>query len=569
MRQIATTLQLLPRRRRWQFAALALVSVATAVVELLAAGAIAAVLSLVLQGEIPASGLRALRSIGLEDAPSTLLALSAAFAALLTRALLFLFQQFLVSRVSEAAGADMAEWLFATYLRRPLEWHRGRHTSELVRNTWSSVAEVQSSVLQPLAILVAEGVVILALVGAAVVVSPVAALAVGAGLFLVVVVVLRALQQRLRDTGHDAQIMSADAFRAMEEGFGGIRDIILTESQQVPEASFRTPRRAIAALRARRALLLNLPRTSVEIAFFALLLSAAMFGGSDPDSSDSTTAALGAAAYLGLRLQPAVQKVAAALAGLRHAETAFEIVTELRDTGNTTTTRAPNPAIPTEPTSFVSLELEQGTYRYPGTKDPVFVGLDLMVTVGEWIGVTGPTGIGKSTLLDVISGLVPLERGRLLLDSRPVEDVRLLRRHVAMVEQRGFVIDASVRQNVAFVSGRSSDDDVLASLETAGLADTVTSFPGGLDAPVGQDGARLSGGQRQRLLLARAIHRRPGLLLLDEATSALDMETERLVLERLRNSFSGAVVMVAHRPAPIAMCDRSIRIGHPAPGDDG
>jgi ATP-binding cassette subfamily C protein len=192
-------------------------------------------------------------------------------------------------------------------------------------------------------------------------------------------------------------------------------------------------------------------------------------------------------------------------------------------------------------------------------------GASLAVKRGEWAGVKGVSGAGKTTLIDLIAGLLAPEQGRISVDGRPLEGDLLeqWRAGLAYAGQEATVFSDSIRGNL-LAEGASADEAALwEALSLVGLAERVRALPGGLDEPVGDRGSQLSGGERQRLVLARALLRRPSLLILDEATAALDPASEAALLDKLRLlEPRPAVIVVAHRVSTLAHCDSVITIQH-------
>ena len=183
---------------------------------------------------------------------------------------------------------------------------------------------------------------------------------------------------------------------------------------------------------------------------------------------------------------------------------------------------------------------------------------------GEWLGVDGPSGAGKTTLIDLIAGLLVAQDGRIAVDGRPLSDViDRWRTTIAYVGQEGALFNDSVRGNL-LAEGAPADDDALwQSLELVGLAERIRTFRRGLDQSVGDRGSQLSGGERQRLVIARALLRKPGLLILDEATAALDEQSEARMIERLRAiEPRPAAILVAHRDSTLSHCDSVLSIQH-------
>jgi ATP-binding cassette subfamily C protein len=183
---------------------------------------------------------------------------------------------------------------------------------------------------------------------------------------------------------------------------------------------------------------------------------------------------------------------------------------------------------------------------------------------GDWIGIRGASGTGKTTLLDLIAGLLSPQAGQIRVDGRQLDDViDRWRGQLGYVSQDGIVFSDSVRANLAADSGESTDEELWNALETVGLSQRVRAFTEGLDEHVGDRGSQLSGGERQRLVLARALLRRPALLILDEATAALDLEAERELIGRLKAFHTRpAALLVAHRESTLGHCDAVVSIRH-------
>jgi ABC-type bacteriocin/lantibiotic exporter with double-glycine peptidase domain len=205
------------------------------------------------------------------------------------------------------------------------------------------------------------------------------------------------------------------------------------------------------------------------------------------------------------------------------------------------------------------------SFRYPASEELVLRPFDLAITKGERIGLIGKTGTGKSTLVDLLMGLLEPTEGSIEIDGQRLDATnrRAWQRRIAQVPQSIFLADASIAENIAFGIDAANIDrrQVELAAERAALAPFIATLPAGYATVVGERGVRLSGGQRQRIGIARALYKHATVLVFDEATSALDMETERAVMEAVRElPVELTVIIIAHRLSTVEYCERIVAI---------
>jgi ABC-type multidrug transport system fused ATPase/permease subunit len=212
-----------------------------------------------------------------------------------------------------------------------------------------------------------------------------------------------------------------------------------------------------------------------------------------------------------------------------------------------------------------SITFEGITYSYPNSDVKILDKADFEIPIGSSIGIVGTTGAGKSTLVDILLGLLKPQAGVIKADGADIKDnYRSFLKNVGYIPQMIFMLDDTIRNNVAFgiPASEQSEERIWEALKEAALDDFVRGLPEGLDTGIGERGIRISGGQRQRIGIARALYADPEVLVLDEATSALDNETENLIMESI-NRFMGrkTLVIIAHRLQTIEKCDMVFRVG--------
>jgi ATP-binding cassette subfamily B protein len=208
-----------------------------------------------------------------------------------------------------------------------------------------------------------------------------------------------------------------------------------------------------------------------------------------------------------------------------------------------------------------SIRLENVSLRYD--RNPVLTGVDLEIPAGSFCAILGPSGVGKSTLADLIVRYIDPDEGRILIDGRDIRELVLgdLRREVMLVDQTPYLFSCSIAENISFALPNATRDQIEAAGRAAGLDELIRRLPEGYETKSGERGLALSAGERQRIALARALLRRPSVLILDEPTSALDAQTEKLVATSLRSAMPDAtLIVITHRPALAEIADAIITI---------
>ncbi len=306
----------------------------------------------------------------------------------------------------------------------------------------------------------------------------------------------------------------------------------------------------------------NIPRMLIEtICMTAILLYVAAFilSGGDMMGMVAQIAAFG---YAATRLIPSVNRINGHVTNIAFFQSSLDYVYENVDFSDYTQYGAyqNRDQADAQPIRVEGeIRLDHICYTYPDSKRPVLKDACMRIPVGKSVGVTGPSGAGKTTAIDILMGLLRVQEGQIICGGKNVFDnYPSWLSHIGYIPQSIFLTDDSLRENIAFGVARDQIDDerVWEVLEEAQMKDFVRQLPGQLEASVGDRGVRLSGGQRQRIGIARALYHDPEILVFDEATSALDNDTESAIMDAIE-SFHGrkTMVIIAHRLQTIEKCD--------------
>ncbi|MCL4112355.1 UNVERIFIED_CONTAM: hypothetical protein GTU68_039646 [Idotea baltica] len=237
------------------------------------------------------------------------------------------------------------------------------------------------------------------------------------------------------------------------------------------------------------------------------------------------------------------------------------VIDELKVVANTTLEEFPQ----VKPRFFENnLKLQNVEYRYPGGEENVLDGINLTIKKGSSIGIIGESGSGKTTLLKILLNLIQQNHGEILIDGHSVNSNNLssYQKIIGYVEQDIFILNDTIRNNIAFGIEKPNNEKIWEALEQSRLDKFVSELPNGIDMKLGENGVNLSGGQKQRIGIARALYKNSEILCFDEATSALDNETERAIVESINDlsTMGKTVVIVAHRITTLEKCDRIIEL---------
>ncbi len=453
--------------------------------------------------------------------------------------------------------------LLKKYLSMPYAYFLNQNSADLSKNVLGEVNHLTYSYIMPFLQLITKSLVVVFLIAMLILIEPlvsVLAMALIGGPYALIYFSLR---KKLRTRGLLRFEANKKKFKAVSEAFGGIKEIKTMHVEPFFLNNYRGASLELTGHALWSSVVGQLPRYALEgIGFGAIIVFVLILFATREDAYQVIPLA-SLFAFAGYRLLPAVQEIFSSFSGIQFHEAVLDrIHRDITAPGPTGTPASlSNQSLP-EPLPFKKqIELKSISYRYPNSGELVLSSINLSIKRNTSVGFVGPTGAGKTTLVDLILGLLLPHEGQMLIDGVPLDENNRLnwQRNLGYVPQFIYLSDDTVARNIAF--GRSdqeiNQEALIKAARIANIHDFITNdLPDGYDTLVGERGIRLSGGQRQRIGIARALYHDPAVLVFDEATSALDGVTEEAVLTAMESAARlKTLIIIAHRLSTVESCD--------------
>jgi ABC-type multidrug transport system fused ATPase/permease subunit len=555
------------RRRRRQFGLIMVLMLVSAFAEVIALGAVLPFLGILTAPEKvfnhPGVADLAL-AWGINSADQLVLPLTAMFAALaLIAGVIRILLLWASTRIAYASGADISIEVYRRALYQPYQVHLARSSSEVISGI-TNKAGGAANVLQLLLTLVSSIVLLLTIMFALFAIDPMVASVSAVGFGASYGLITWVSRQRLRRNSQRIAYEQTQVLKALQEGLGGIRDVLLDSTQPLYCDIFRQADQPLRRAQASNIFIGGSPRFAMEALGMVLIAALAYALSRQAGGIGSALPVLGALALGAQRLLPALQQIYSSWANIVGSHASLADVILLLDQPLPADLLQPSPG----PLLFKDgIRFNAVRFRYTSDGPWVLDGLDLNIPMGALVGFVGSTGSGKSTTLDLMMGLLKPTEGRVLVDGQPIngDRARAWQKTIAHVPQNIYLSDATLAENIAFgVPPDTIDmDRVQQAARQAQIADFIESSPEGYQAFAGERGIRLSGGQRQRIGIARALYKQARVLIFDEATSALDNATEQSVMAAIEGLGSSiTILLIAHRLTTVQRCDIIVELEH-------
>jgi ABC-type multidrug transport system fused ATPase/permease subunit len=554
-------------RRRWQFGLLLIVMLVASCAEIISIGAVLPFLAALTSPErvFEHPMLRPIiQGLGLTEPNQLLLPLTVTFgvAALLvgTMRLLLLW---ISTKLSFGTGADLSISIYRRTLYQPYAVHCARNSSEVINGISGKANGVIYNVIMPFLTLLSSSIILVAILITLLAIEPVIAVLSFGGFGLIYFLIILLTRKQMQIDSHRMARESSKVIKSLQEGLGGIRDVLIDHSQSTYCDIYQKADIPLRKAQGNNLFISNSPRYGMEAFGIVLIASLAYKLAQEPDGIAKAIPILGALAVGAQRLLPVLQQAYGAWAQILGGQAS------LQDTLNLLDQPLPDHADlkPARPMTFEhSISLQKLGFSYSLEMPAVLTNINLVIRKGSRVGFIGPTGSGKSTLLDIVMGLLHPTAGTIKIDEQAItaSNISAWQAHIAHVPQAIFLADSSIAENIAFgvPKDQINYERVRKAAQQAQIADIIETWPYQYETFVGERGIRLSGGQRQRIGIARALYKQAGVIIFDEATSALDNQTEQAVIDSIEKlSQDLTVLVIAHRLTTLKNCTLIVELG--------
>lgn len=568
LKQIIRLCRHLPRNKKKQLLILTFMMILASFAEVLSIGAVLPFLGVLTAPDMvfnhnlaqPIIKILEIQSAQAVVLPFTIFFIIAAIFAGLARIALLWIQ----TQLAMSIGADFSVKVYESTLYQPYILHVSRNSSEILAGARKAEGLVPY-IIQPVLLIISSMIILFAVVGALLAINPVISITAFLGFTFIYVTIIKITKRRILDNSRIIAKHQGRVTMALQEGLGGIRDVLIDGTQPVYSKLYTSALIPMQLALASNQVVGAIPRFGVEALGMVLIATLAyvllMASGGDSGESNAIPV-LGALALGAQRLLPVLQQIYYSYITIKGNQASTQDALDLLDQPMPSYANKPLP----KPIEFKSnITIKNLGFRYSMEGPWVLRNINLLIPKGSRVGIIGVTGSGKSTVLDVLMGLLNPSEGALFVDNTEItiKNARAWQAHISHVPQSIYLADASIVQNIAFgVSPEKIDmSRVIEAAEQAQIASTIKDWRNGYETMVGERGVRLSGGQRQRIGIARALYRQSSVIIFDEATSALDSETEAAVMQTVESlNREQTILIIAHRLTTIKNCDQIVQV---------
>ena len=482
--------------------------------------------------------------------------------AVLLAAVVRLTLLYVLTRLSFATGADLSINVYHRTLYQEYSVHMARNSSQVIDSIITKTSSVIFNVINPILVFISSIIIAIGIISALFIINTNVALITFIGFTAPYWLVLRYTKVRLKDNSQIIAKHSTQMIKALQEGLGGIRDVLIDGSQQIFCQIYRNADLPLRRASGDNQFISGSPKYAVEAIGMILIAVIAYVIAQQDEGMSTIIPVLGALALGAQKLLPALQHAYSSYSRINGSKASFNDVIDLLN--------QPLPKYASQssvkPIIFENkIELTNLSFRYTKNSPWILKNISLSINKGDRIGFIGKTGSGKSTLIDIIMGLLPITSGELVIDQQllNIQNYREWQVRIAHVPQNIYLSDDTIEGNIAFGVSKDQIDYQLVKkvAQKAQISEVIEQWKDGYQTLVGEQGVRISGGQRQRIGIARALYKQTDVLIFDEATSALDSKTEQAVMEAIEGLGQElTILIIAHRLTTLKSCSKIVEL---------
>ena len=469
---------------------------------------------------------------------------------------------YIMTRLSFATGADLSIDIYKRTLYQEYSIHVARNSSEVINGIIVKTNTVINGIIAPTLTLISSIILLVGIISVLFFIDIKVALTASIGFGLLYWIVIFYTRAQLKENSQCDADQSTLMIKSLQEGLGGIRDVLIDGSQQFFCDVYRNADLPLRRAKGNITFISASPRYAMESLGMILIAGLAYIMTQQQGGIATVIPVLGALALGAQRLLPLSQQAYSSFSIIKGSKASFLDVLDLLEQPLPGYLEKPKPV----PIKFEkAIQLSDIGFSYAKNLPLVLDGINLKLTKGSRIGFIGVTGSGKSTLLDIIMGLLTPTTGEIVIDGHPItiENKREWQAHIAHVPQNIYLSDGTIEENIAFgiPKEKINHHQVEKAAKQAQISELIEGWQEGYKTFVGERGAKLSGGQRQRIGIARALYKKADVLIFDEATSALDNSTEKAVMQSIKGLGKElTVLIIAHRLTTIKDCDQIVKL---------
>lgn len=455
--------------------------------------------------------------------------------------------------------------LLTSYMKQPYAYFLNKNTAEILRSINSDTVNLYTTIANTMQV-ISQGITVILLIFYSILTNPVLTFLVAVLLGGSAAVIILFIQKKMRRMGQEYQQAASFIIKYAKQSFEGIKEVKITNRENYFINQYADVYERASEIERIHNLLSNLPKYLIEticIGGVMLYLAISILIGGE---LTTLIPQLGVFAVVAFKLLPCINSLYTNFSSMIYHKASIDVIYhDIKEVENVEANFADEFKEGKINKFDKEIQVNNISFSYEGNGQKVLDRINILIKKGTSIAFIGESGGGKSTLVDIILGLLTPQQGEIFVDGINIkEDLRGWHSRIGYIPQMIFLLDDSIRRNIAFGIDDTQIDDtrIWHALKEAKLDEFVEGLEKGLDTEVGESGTRLSGGQKQRIGIARALYNNPDILVFDEATSALDTETEREVMEAIENLHgSKTMIMIAHRISTIENCDHVYRVG--------